>query len=402
MASWIFSVILYIGTVIVGLYIDTKNEAKYKSVRKLYVVWLYVFLCFGYMVGTDWRIYESMYKTGMGLERYQTDPSSWFLFTYVPFVIPDYWLFVGLLKCLYLYSTKWLAAKITDKWLSVLSILVPLQFALMLIEHPVRFTLAITIYNFAFYFIYEYLMDPKNGKIKKVLISFFLTIVSLSFHVVTIVYILLLPVFLLSRKIVKINSVLLFLLYSVFIIITSNLDLITNIKRMVILYMQLYMDIGDYETYEYDDTASVPIYYYAIKLLLFLLILLSKNIIVNKYKNGDKVFSLTVLYFFMQSFFSLIPTGFRFVVPLSVFYGVYIIYMITIKKTRLYAFILVSYTLLSFGRLLWTNYDFIPYSNSIPYMILGHKPYKERFYYNLNEYKERTGDSHEVNRDVYL
>lgn len=399
MLSWIFSIFLYLGTVVLGLFIDNRYQTN-ERLKRWFLLWLYIFLCFGYMVGTDWRVYESMYKTGMGLERYQNDPSSWFVFTYTPFVIPDYWILVGLLKCIYLYSTKWLVSKLTDRWMSVLSVLIPLQFALMLIEHPVRFTMAITIYNIAFYFIYEFLSDSKHGKLKKLSISILLTIVAVSFHIVTIVYIIFLPVFLLSDKIKKINSILLFLLYSIFVYITSNLTLITNFKQLAILYLQFFMDIGDYESYEYEDTSSVSIFYYAIKLFVFLLVILSKNRIVRSFKNGDKVYGLTVIYFFFLSLFNLVPTGFRFAVPLSIFYGVYIIYMIRVQ--RLLALILLSYTLLSFGRLLWTNYDYIPYSNSIPYIIVGHKPYYERFNFNLKEYKERTGETHEVNREIYL
>lgn len=399
MIGWIFSVGLYLVTVVVGLFIDNRYSAN-ERIKRWFLLWLYVFLCFGYMVGTDWRIYESMYKTGMGVERYQNDPLSWLVLTYMPFVIPDYWIFVGLSKCLYLYTTKWLVSKITNRWLSVLSVLIPLQFALMLIEHPMRFTMAITIYNLAFYFLYDYLRDSKNGKLKNLSISLLLTMVAVGFHIVTIVYVFFIPVFLLSKRIKNINSIILFLLYSLFVSITSNLGLITNIKQLVIIFLQLYMEIDDYEAYEFDDTSFVPIYYYAIKLLLFLIVLLSKNKIVNNFKNGDIVFNFTVLYFFLLSLFNLIPTGFRFAVPLSVFYGVYIIYMI--KVSRFYSLILISYIIVSFGRLLWTNYDYIPYSNSIPYIIVGHKPYYERFNYNLKEYRDRTGDTHEVNRDIYL
>ena len=40
---------------------------------------------------------------------------------------------------------------------------------------------------------------------------------------------------------------------------------------------------------------------------------------------------------------------------------------------------------------LWTSFDLIPYSNSIHYIVFGHKTYSERYEYNIKAYQERTG-----------
>ena len=57
---------------------------------------------------------------------------------------------------------------------------------------------------------------------------------------------------------------------------------------------------------------------------------------------------------------------------------------------------LILYILLAFGKKLWTVYDMIPYSNSIPYILTEHLPYSERVNYNPTEYYNRTGETPDI------
>lgn len=55
---------IYILTFILGFYIDQLSPIKYKKLRVLYIVWLFIFLCFSYTNGSDWRSYELGYEEG--------------------------------------------------------------------------------------------------------------------------------------------------------------------------------------------------------------------------------------------------------------------------------------------------------------------------------------------------
>ena len=51
---------IYIVTFLLGILLD--NIRVHRNVRRAFIVWLYIFLCFGYMTGSDWRAYELQYQ----------------------------------------------------------------------------------------------------------------------------------------------------------------------------------------------------------------------------------------------------------------------------------------------------------------------------------------------------
>lgn len=400
MIFWILSVVLYIGTIIFGLYVDSKNPIKYVKLRKAYVVWLYIFLCFGYMVGSDWRSYESVYRTGFGLERYSSEPVSYLLFSYLPKIIPDYWVFSGIAKCAYLFSIQILISRITNKWISVLAILIPLQLAFMLIQNPFRFMVSTFFLNIALCYLYKYLSYTNKIGVKKLSIVIIFVLLAALAHNSSIIYLFLFPLFLFSRKIKDTNRILLFSLFIIVSIITSNLSFVQELKLNTIALVLQYWNISDYSNYDIEQTGTFFSLANLLKILFFGFVLLSRDLVINKYKSGGIVYNLTVIYFFTNYIFSMIPTGFRLALPLVPFCVIYYVYILYSKA--IYFQIIILYTLLSFGNRLWTLYDFIPYTNSIPYFFVGHKNYNERYQYNLIEYKERIGEDYYIEKNTAL
>lgn len=395
MVSWIFSSFLYLSTVIAGLYLDTKPVRKYLRLRKIYVLWLYIFLCFGYMTGSDWRSYELTYETGSKLHRYLTEPSSWFVFSYFPVIIPDYWIFVGIAKCIYLYSIIHLISKVTPSWMSVLALLVPVQLTFMLIENPLRFMLAGIVINYVLLDLYLCFSNKKEKHgIRILLKNIILIIWAASFHTSCLIFVLIVPFLFLYRTISKINTFIILVIYILVTIITSNLSLVIEMKQLLILMLQQYMEVSDYSTYEAEDDNSLFSIGNFSRIFFFILVLLSKKAIISKYQNGSVIYGFTVFYFFLFRILFLIPTGFRLTLPLAIFFVVYNIQMLKTKK--IYAYVIILYTLVAFSKQLWNGFGFIPYSNSIPYIIKGHKPFYERHMYNLHEYKERTGEEFDI------
>jgi len=64
-----------------------------------------------------------------------------------------------------------------------------------------------------------------------------------------------------------------------------------------------------------------------------------------------------------------------------------------LKKGNLLKLLFVSYFMLLMSKSLWQGYVYLPYSNSIWYILTEHKQYSERDNNNINFYRQRTGNS---------
>ena len=95
---------LYLFTFILCLMTDYNIKQK-KEVRFIILLWLYIFLCFGYMTGSDWRNYELMYNYE-DLERYLLKGEIGFVYLVKCFkkITCDFWVFNACMKLFYLYS----------------------------------------------------------------------------------------------------------------------------------------------------------------------------------------------------------------------------------------------------------------------------------------------------------
>lgn len=433
MASSVLSLFIYIATILSGLYLDYTTCCKprifpakrVKKIRRLYLIWLYVFLCFGYMTGSDWRNYELTYVYGDGIDRFLSEPVSWFVFTVFPKLIPDFVLFMGIAKCLYLFSVYKLVSTITDRWVSVLALLIPFKLSFMLIQNPFRYMLALIFVNFAFRYLYLYFTEPSRKKTKTLLVTFGLTLVSVLAHNTCVIILPLLLVSLLAPSISRVNTFLLFILYVVFAVFTSNLSFINELKDSSIVFFQNYMELSDYAGYESENNEAIWSIGNLLRILFFFFILRSRDQICCLYNNGSIVYGFAILYLFLSRLLILIPTGFRLTLPFMIFYVIVIIYMwmykhkfketfsinsespingrsvLRIKRISsrpfipFFALIIIAYSFLSFGRKAWTSYDILPYSNSLPYFVVGHKSYNERSQHNLNAYQVRLGVQYE-------
>ena len=152
-----------------------------------------------------------------------------------------------------------------------------------------------------------------------------------------------------------------------------------------------YVAVKDYsETYSVEDSSNIFALGNLLKIVFFIFILISRDKFVDKYPMSPVVYGLAVLYCILDRFFLVIPTGFRLAIPFINFYIIYFVLLLETEWKNL-SKIFIFYTFLSFTKTLWTAYDLIPYSNSIPYIVMGHKDYYERHLNNVEEYRDRTG-----------
>lgn len=392
MVKWFFSVLLYIATIIVGFLLDKGDGGRKKTERALYLIWLYVFLCFGYMTGADWFHYELVYNDfDMYGIRYLNEPGSWLVFKTMPSIISDFWVFTGLFKCMYLYSVYRLLSIITDKWMSALALSIPLVLGSMLIQSPFRFMMGQFFINMALYIVYIRILDSSN-------IHFFaiklvcLIVVAFLFHNSCIVYLVVLPSLLLCNKIANMHSGLLLSIYFALALISSNAAFISNAMTNILDSFSIAKDYSS--SYGPEDNTAFFTLGSLFQFVIFVLVLLSKQSVIRRVKNGRSLFGLTIMYFYIARLIIIIPTGQRILFPLAFFYAVYLVYMLTFDRQR--SLIIVLYIMMAFTKKLWTVYDMIPYSNSIPYIFTEHKPYSERYRYNPEEFVKRTGQWPEI------
>ena len=380
----VFSIIIYIVTVFIGLRIDQSNSNK-KSC-KLYEIWLYIFLCFGYMTGSDWRGYEIEYGIHPTQISSVGEYGFYCLYYVISTIIPDYWVAVGLMKCIYLYSLLQLFKRLSSNYLSLLALSLPIFTCFILIDNPLRFMCALVFVNIS---------TIKLIK-KKYIASLLFIILSFFFHNTAVFFVLLFPAVLYAPKIAKVNGIVLIFLFVIVLYITSNMS---NIQSIVALFMRYtnMLDIKDYTHYLDRNTDGQNFFSVGsfIQILYFVLIVISKNSVIKKNVNGELVSGLAIFYMFLQRFTLMIPTGFRLTIPFAIFYCLYIVMLKTSRKYIYYFFLFII--LFQFGRKLYSSYLYIPYTNSIPYIITEHKSYNDRYFYNYTKYRERFG--HDVQTD---
>ena len=401
MINWIFSISLYFITIFWGFYLDG-GSSKAMSIKRsrvkrsgiIYLIWLYVFLCFGYMTGSDWFIFERVYLDFDSYSnRYASEPASWMIFKYGHYIISDFWLFYGLAKCAYLFSLFHLLSKITENKYLAVALLIPCQLGILLIQNPFRFMLAAICINYALFILYDRLTNKKTKS--QIMTISLLILFAACFHNACILYIVLFPILLLVKKIERIDEIILFVIYLLLTYIFSDVSLLYEWGSNTINYLLMYVEMKDYaQSYLADNEGGFFTIGNIFRIVIFAIVLLSKKKVVSAVDYGNVIYGLTIAYLLIVRVFSMIPTGFRYSLPFATFYVVYIIYM---KRTnKILAHIVILYILFAFGKKLWTVYDMIPYSNSIPYILTNHLPYNERVNYNPTEYYKRTGETPDI------
>jgi hypothetical protein len=178
--------------------------------------------------------------------------------------------------------------------------------------------------------------------------------------------------------------------YIVILYLTSNLKYFNELKITINSFMTTSYGFRDYASwYDYEDSSSLFAFGNLLNLLFLVLIILTRNKVVDSYDNGKIIYGVAILYLFIARFCLVFPTGFRLAIPFGFFYGIYIIYCL--HSYRKIGLVFLLYASLLLTKNLWTSYDLIPYSNSIPYIITEHKPYVERLNYNRDACYKRTG-----------
>ena len=371
---------VYILTFVLGLYVDQLSPKKCKNIRILFIGWLFIFLCFSYTNGSDWRSYELGYEEGyLTYALMLQDLGFVALMNFFRLIFEDFWITLGLLKCIYLYSCIRILQKFTSHWITSLVMMLPLSLMFMLIDNPLRFMVAMIFVNFA--------MLQLIGS--KYIYTIILSLFALSCHSVSLLCIMLIP-FVKYDLISKYKSTTLIVMYIFILLLSSSLDNMLQLQRLTANILANYLGReGLGEHYEMENTESLFTLGTLINFILFCIILKNKKLLITIDK---KIFSSSVLYFYIFNISHVFPGGHRIRIILTFFCC--ISYAIIMFKAKMYRIILVPLFCGMLMKNIWVTYSYIPYTNSIPYIVTSHKSYSERFELNLINYKKRTGREH--------
>lgn len=364
-------------------------DSKLKKHRQLYFFGSTIvvcFLCFGYMVGSDWRQYERDYENDF-YEWYllSGEIGSFLLFKVFKDLGIDFWIFTGLCKMIYLGSIFKLASYFTEKKWSVIGLYFLMGDLLaIIICCPFRNMLAITAANIS---IIQYLKE------KKILAVAFL-ILACTFHSAFIVSVAVIISYFFLNKIAKnITSrqyILIYIMLYVIILFTPIFDFIYNTVIPFFNLTEMAENHGGENMKNFLTVGNIK------ELFLFSILVVHRKDIL-ALKGGNILFYFAMFSSLGFLLFKCIPVGSRFNIINKFFYAIVFTQLISIKlhncKFKLLPrFVLIVCFISSFYNI-YNNYMYIPYSNSIPYILTKHLPYNERKEYNYKEYTNRTGRS---------
>lgn len=374
-----FSIFLYIITFLCGFLLNNKPDKN--ILKRVFVIWLYIFLCFGYMTGSDWRQYELEYTNfdSLDLSRLLEPGFSFIIFIFRKLNF-DFFLFLGIMKSLYLASLILLLRKYTSNWLAVLALLMPLSLVFMLIDNPLRFMMALIFVNKAICYI-------KENKIK---IAYIYLFISILFHQ-TAVFFLLLPIFIkVAPQIYKVKSIVLLPLYIIVLYFSSNAALLERVMSSSLGFLMTYIEMKDYGAYyAVENNESFFTIGSFVQIIIFCVIICTKKS-ADKDSFSKSMWGISILYLFLSRVLIMIPTGFRLGVPFGYFFSIYLIDLP--NKYKLLKFLIISYFALVLYKNVSNHYTYIPYSNSLLYIITGeHLSYSVRSDYNPEAFFKRTG-----------
>lgn len=339
------------------------------------VLWIYIFLCFGYMTGSDWKGYELMYDEVNDVSAFELKNELGFviLLNLFKYLTSDFWIFNGVMKILYLWSIVLCFGHFTNRIWTVVGLSFSFSLLFMIIDCPMRFMISQTCLLFAIHFIFK----------KNYILTVLFCILSIFFHQISVVVIALLGLLFFSKLICKINVIFVVVLFIIGTFVMYSDVLSTYLYSLSGLFGKGVDSLVNSSAYGEQYSSGFIFTIGFVKNVLIIIFLLYCKRFILSHKYGELLFSATVIGFAVNLIVSAFPTGFRIGIIFS-FFTVTCIVLIcsTWKKPFTYSF--YSLFLLVLISNLYGTYVYIPYTNSIPYILTEHLSYEYRELYNIS------------------
>lgn len=333
------------------------------------------------MTGSDWRSYELDYNANYyGRSIALGEVAFAYLGKFAHTFIKDFWLYNGICKILFLTSLLRFIRKFTPHNYLVLALSFAGSLLFIVIDCPMRFMLALTCILFAI----SILLEEKTKRRR--IVAYSLLAISVLFHTTSILVMLILLTAPLSKYFVKLRTIYLIALFSIFFIIASMSQVYDYIFQNIVPLLAVdrfseYMDVSVEGMWSLGRIRSI---------IYFLMILYFKSDIL-ELKYGKEIFYFACLSSILGPIMSIIPTLFRINMLNGFFSDIALATIVSQSKRNSISqlcgtmVMLVSFAVLC--KDCKNNYKYTPYSNSIPYIITqDHLPYNYRSSYNPNNH----------------
>lgn len=334
-----------------------------------------LFLCCGYMTGSDWRNYETMYYSSkFGEFNNDKIEVGYSIFTtFFNYIGVNFWIFWCLLKIvLFGVVVKTVRSIGVSLWL-FLAIFLPEIGYHWFINNPMRNLIACVIFMSSFSYLIE----------RRIVPYMLLAILAALFHFSALIMI---PIYFLSK--VKISNKVYVVIFIAAFLLSLKLDFLIELILKLVTKNQFIASrtTGYFLNSGYLLTSlNIGLLY---RVFLFSLLLIQRRKIEEKYTFGKVIISLSMLYFILYPIAIPIQMSQRFLYYVLPFMIISMIYVInTLSKVlyqQVFTTIIVIFSLLNTYKLVTANCFYIPYTNCVLNSLKGDVPsYEFRSNYNI-------------------
>lgn len=378
---------IYIIFLIVIIAIDlSRNRSKLLLYSVVFLGGL--FLCFGYMTGSDWRFYELYYIELQKNIVYNEEIEFGYFVYMLPFILMgiNFWSFFIFTKIiLYLTISHFIYKYIPKYFYFAFAIFYCFIAIFIFIDNPMRYLIGSVLFLFSFNFILE----------RKLIKFLFVCFLSFLFHKS---FLILIPLYFILDKNYKTRYVVIaFISFNILIyIFSSQLILLFKAVDLLTIFNSQNMQ-GKISEYILRDDIKDKQFTFGLlsKYIIFIILILFKDKIESYSKYGKIIFNSSILTLFILRLALVWPVTVRFVIPLSIFFSVslamVVSFSIGFKKLIYYSIILLIYTGTLYSQIT-SAYKYIPYSNYLSYLTSPKPSYTYRNNYNYinSPYKDKS------------
>jgi hypothetical protein len=340
-----------------------------------------IFLCGGYMTGSDWRAYEFQYNnaTWDNLRFYKKEQLFYVLMIFSKRLIPNFFIFLIICKFIVFHIFIKFFRDYSVNQFFAYFFFIPIFGLFLFIDNPLRYMIALGCLVLSF----KYLLQ---NSFKNFII---LVLLGSLFHITVLIFI---PFYF-----IRINNIprpilaLLYLVWS-FFFSTKNLLLLINFLGRYIPTLNQRLSTYLLQSSEIEKIFSLGLLMY---LVFFFWVLLNKNNIENNIKNGRLFYSMTILFLFFMKFGVIFPTGFRIGYMFGPFFIVTLTYLFQFYDynwKQLFSLGVAVYILLITFKRIDSQFVYLPYSNYFYHVAIGETyDYAYRSNVNIENFIKRKG-----------
>lgn len=357
-----------------------------KSIENFALLIIAIFLCCGYMTGSDWYNYEQYYTNpDYSKQLAKLEFGYVWVQTFFSKIGVDFWLFHIAAKLLVFYALVSFIRSFNVNIFLFLAFFIPEVGFYLFIDCPFRNLIALGFSFIAFKNLFE----------NKTTNFFIFALIAMCFHLSAVIMIVFYFVY---KKNIKTLTVLIisFILY----VLAFNVDfLMTNIYIPLTKISSLISErLKNYflDPRYISEKISLGIF---IRLFVLLVLLLFKETIISGDKKRQYVYNLSVIFLLIYPFGVTIKIFNRlslFIVPFYIMCISYLLSSFTVKvnKYLLYTFFILLYLKQTYS-LVTYDYKYVPYTNYINYVVKNEYPdieYRHQYNPKHSSYKKHISN----------